>query len=55
MLKITESPYIKGFLAKLNLPIDKFTLLNCIKDGKKIDPACGSGGMFVQAAHYAKR
>ena len=37
MLKITESPYIKGFLAKLNLPIDKFTLLNCIKDGKKIE------------------
>lgn len=28
---------------------------DCIKDGKKIDPACGSGGMFVQAAHYAKR
>jgi len=26
--------------------------LNCINLGKIIDPACGSGGMFVQAAHY---
>lgn len=24
-------------------------------EGKILDPACGSGGMFVQAAHYAKR
>lgn len=24
-------------------------------EGKIFDPACGSGGMFVQAAHYAKR
>ena len=23
--------------------------------GKMLDPACGSGGMFVQAAHYANR
>ena len=23
--------------------------------GEEIDPACGSGGMFVQAAHYIKR
>lgn len=51
MLKITESPYIKGFLAKLNLPIDKFTLLNCIKDGKKIDPAVGSGTLILALAH----
>ena len=25
------------------------------REGKILDPACGSGGMFVQAAHYAKR
>ncbi len=25
------------------------------KGGKMLDPACGSGGMFVQAAHYANR
>lgn len=24
-------------------------------EGKILDPACGSGGMFVQAAHYVKR
>ena len=26
----------------------------CIKDNVLIDPACGSGGMFVQTAHYAQ-
>jgi type I restriction enzyme M protein len=25
------------------------------KEGKILDPACGSGGMFVQTAHYIKR
>ncbi len=24
-------------------------------EGKILDPACGSGGMFVQTAHYIKR
>ena len=28
---------------------------HCIKDGVNIDPACGSGGMFVQAARYMHR
>jgi type I restriction enzyme M protein len=26
--------------------------LHCIKDGKKIDPCCGSGGMFVQSEKF---
>lgn len=28
--------------------------LHCIKDGTNIDPACGSGGMFVQSARFVE-
>ncbi|WP_320054953.1 N-6 DNA methylase [Acidilutibacter cellobiosedens] len=30
----------------------KSSFLNCIKDGKNIDPACGSGGMFVSSSDF---
>ena len=31
--------------------VEKF---NCIKDSKILDPACGSGGMFIQSAEIVK-
>ncbi len=32
----------------------KLAFYNCIKDGKKIDPCCGSGGMFVQSSKFVE-
>jgi type I restriction enzyme M protein len=30
----------------------RIAYLHCIKDGRKIDPCCGSGGMFVQSEKF---
>jgi len=34
--------------------VDVPVLFNCIKDGKNIDPCCGSGGMFVQSEKFVE-
>lgn len=35
--------------------VDYCTDVLCIKDGVKIDPCCGSGGMFVQSLKFVDR
>ena len=55
MYKTTESLVIKGFSAIQNLLRHNLGFQNCIKDGKNIDPCCGSGGMFVQSVKFVER
>jgi len=50
--KTTESLVIKGFSANQNLLRHNLGFQNCIKDGKNIDPACGSGGFLVESLRY---
>jgi uncharacterized protein YebE (UPF0316 family) len=45
--KTTESLVIKGFSAIQNLLRHNLGFQNCIKDGKNIEPACGSGGVVL--------
>lgn len=45
--KTTESLVIKGFSANQNLLRHNLGFQNCIKDGKNIEPACGSGGVVL--------
>lgn len=40
----------KAIFSGLSRHISHYRL--CIKDGRKIDPACGSGGMFVQTGDF---
>ena len=47
-----EIPIFQAFLRPSSV---KVTDGLCIKDATTIDPACGSGGMFVQAARYMHR
>src|SRR5690554_5082547 len=48
--KTTESLVIKGFSAIQNLLRHNLGFQNCIKDGKNIDPACGSGSLLLKFA-----
>ena len=43
-----------GFFTPSSVVKDMVEVLNP-KEGKILDPACGSGGMFVQTAHYIER
>lgn len=46
------SPFFQAFFGT-SLPGKTFSV--CIKDGKNIDPCCGSGGMFVQSIKFVER
>ena len=45
--KTTESLVITGFSSIQNLLTHNLGFQNCIKDGKNIDPAWGSGGVVL--------
>ena len=42
------------FQAFSPIPVQGPTYSDCIKDGMKIDPCCGAGGMFVQSAKFVE-
>lgn len=42
------------FQAFSPIPVRRSTYCDCIKVGVKIDPGCGSGGMFVQSEEFVK-
>src|SRR5690625_1386281 len=50
--KTTESLVIKGFSAIRNLLTHNLGFQNCIKDGKNIDPACGTGGFLTSTIEH---
>lgn len=41
------------FQAFSPIPVQKSTYCDCIKDGRKIDPACGSGSLLIRAIDAA--
>lgn len=50
--KTTESLVIKGFSSIQNLLTHNLGFQNCIKDGKNIDPACGTAGFLISSYKY---
>lgn len=46
-----EIPLFQAFSP---IPVQKSTYCDCIKDGRKIDPACGTSGFLVAASEYLK-
>jgi hypothetical protein len=50
----TMNAGIPLFQAFSPIPVQRSTYCDCIKVGVKIDPCCGSGGMFVQSIKFVE-